>query len=122
MAEHQLTSQECILQLDAWSVHRTTYKEWIAKKYPWIIVDFIPAGCTGLAQPCDVGIQRPLKLSIRRSQQQDILDEVKAKLGEDDDSTIILDKTIGTLRDRTVHWALQAYKEINKPEIVMKVS
>lgn len=29
-----------------------------------IILLYVPGGCTGLFQPCDIGIQRPLKQAL----------------------------------------------------------
>ncbi len=68
--DHGFSSQqECLLQIDAWSVHRSAeFREWLAKMYPWIILEYIPGGCTGIWQGCDIGIQRNLKLSVKRSQ------------------------------------------------------
>lgn len=34
--------------------------------------------CNGVHQPCGVGIQRPLKLSMRKSYHEDILSELEA--------------------------------------------
>jgi hypothetical protein len=45
------------------------------EKYLWIILDYIPGGCTGLFQPCNVGIQCILKLSIKHSQHSDAVAE-----------------------------------------------
>jgi hypothetical protein len=59
-------SQKSLLQLDVWSVHRSKeFREWMRTHHPTIILDYVPGGCTGVLQPCDVGIQRPLKLSIK---------------------------------------------------------
>ncbi|KAG1871544.1 hypothetical protein F4604DRAFT_1926276 [Suillus subluteus] len=47
--------QECILQLDVWSVHKSIqFCTWLDQQYPWIKYRFVPGGCTGIAQPCDV--------------------------------------------------------------------
>lgn len=116
--------QECILQLDIWAVHRSAeFREWMSENYPWIILEYIPGGCTGIWQACDVGIQRVLKLSIKRSQHQDIVVEIMDQL---DDGTnpaeTTLDTSLPTLRDRCVEWLVTAYGYVNKPEIVKKVS
>ncbi|EKM49582.1 uncharacterized protein PHACADRAFT_106616, partial [Phanerochaete carnosa HHB-10118-sp] len=42
-----LPDQECILELDVWSVHRSEqFRTWMKAAYPWIILDFVPGGCT----------------------------------------------------------------------------
>ena len=55
-------AQECILQLDVWSVHHSiAFWTWLNTNYDWITYLYVPGNCTGIAQPCDVGIQRPFK-------------------------------------------------------------
>ncbi|KAI0320416.1 hypothetical protein OF83DRAFT_595413 [Amylostereum chailletii] len=76
---------------------------------------------TGLAQPCDVGIQRPYKLSIKKSQLNDIIEETLAHLkNEGDPATFKLDTRIKTLRDPSVSWFVKAWNDINKPALVKK--
>jgi hypothetical protein len=66
--------QECLLQLDIWSVHRSiAFQTWLNETYPWIKYCFIPGNCTGIAQPCDVGVQHPFKLVVKCSQHTDIV-------------------------------------------------
>ncbi|KAG0124721.1 hypothetical protein HOY82DRAFT_456888, partial [Tuber indicum] len=39
--------------------------EWLPETYKWLVVIFLPAGCTGILQPCDVGLQRVYKHHIK---------------------------------------------------------
>ena len=75
--------------------------------HPNIIIDFVPGGCTGVDQPCDVGIQRPLKLSMRKSYHEDIVNEFSKEL-EKGNSTPHLKDQLGVLRDRSVRWLWNA--------------
>jgi hypothetical protein len=51
-------TQNSLWQIDVWLVHRfQEFRNWMRMMHPTIILDFVPAGCTGLHQPCDVGIQ-----------------------------------------------------------------
>src|SRR6266705_1068373 len=69
--------QECIWQLDVWPVNASLeFRVWMYENYPWIILDYIPGGCTGLWQPCDVGIQHPLKHAVKQAQQTTAVKEV----------------------------------------------
>ncbi|EED85048.1 predicted protein [Postia placenta Mad-698-R] len=74
-------------------------------------------------QPCDTGIQQPLKHVIRQAQHADLvaeaLDQIKNKPGGSDPQMKV-DMTLGTLRDRSVGWLVDAYRAVNKPEIVKK--
>jgi len=94
-------SQKSLWSIDVWSVHRSEeFKTWINTTHPTIILDYIPGGCTGLAQPCDVGIQRPFKLSIKRSYHEDIVNEVLKQI-DSGELVTSLDNRIKTLRDRS---------------------
>ena len=76
-----LPEQKALWQIDVWSVHRSEeFQGWMKRNHPSIILDFVPGGCTGVHQPCDVGIQRPLKLSIRKSYHEDIVAEFVSQL------------------------------------------
>lgn len=115
--------QECILQLDVWSVHKSVqFRTWLDQQYPWIKYRFVPGGCTGIAQPCDVGVQRPFKLAVKRSQHADIVEESLTLLKKDEAAHVIrLDTTLPTLRDRSLQWLINGYHAINKPDVVKQV-
>ena len=113
MVEHGVPSQECLLQLDIWKVHHSwEFMGWMKEQYPWIVLDFIPAGCTGLWQPCDVGIQRPLKLSIKHNQQSGVVNETLTQLQKGiAPGDVKFNLMIGHLQDCTVtsfNWLLSA--------------
>lgn len=117
-------SQCSLWMIDCWSVHKSEeFRDWMKKAHQSIIISFVPGNLTGLAQPLDVGIQRVLKQSMKRSAHKDIVDETLAHL---DSGTPLgmfkLDTTLGTLRDRSVGWMLNAYHDINKKELILKVS
>jgi hypothetical protein len=45
-------SQKCLWKIDVWSVHRSkSFRDWLHKNHPTIILDFVPGGCTGVFQP-----------------------------------------------------------------------
>ncbi|QRV79944.1 DDE superfamily endonuclease [Ceratobasidium sp. AG-Ba] len=58
----RLPTQKAILILDCWSVHKgEEFLTWMKASHPLIILVFVPAGCTSVAQPCDTRINRILK-------------------------------------------------------------
>lgn len=91
--------------------------------YPWIHIHFVPANCTGLFQPCDVGIQRILKLAIKRSALSDVVDHTmnQLKSGVTPDK-VTFDKRMEVVRNRSVQWLVNGYEAIDNPEIVQKVT
>ena len=119
-----LPNQLCIWQIDCWSVHQSLeFRSWMWKSYPWIRIHYIPANCTGLFQPCDVGIQWVLKLAIRRTALKDIVDDTMQQLkdGSTPDKVVYV-KKLAVVRDRSVNWLVNAYEAINKHEFVEKVN
>jgi hypothetical protein len=118
-----LANQECILHLDVWSMHRSIqFHTLLDMTYPWIKYRFVPGGCTGVGQPCDVGIQRPFKLTVKHAQHVDIVNKSLARLSEKTSPALIrLDTTIGTLHNRSLQWVIDGYHAINKPELVKQV-
>ena len=118
-----LPNQICIWQIDCWSVHRSLeFRSWMYTAYPWIRIHFVPANCTGLFQPCDVGIQRVLKLAIRRSALKDIVDHTTTQLSSGvAPNQITFEKRLPVVRNHSVQWLINGYEAINNPEIVKKV-
>ena len=113
----------CISQIDCWSVHKSLeFRTWMQKYYPWIRIHYVPANCTGLFQPCDVGIQHILKLAIRRSALKDIVDHTVQQLNSGvQPSQVVFEKKLPVVRNRSVGWLVNGYEAINKHEIVEKV-
>jgi hypothetical protein len=65
----------------SWVVHRSVaFRTWFDTNYDSIRYRAVPAGTTGVAQPCAVGIQRPLKLAIKELQHGDIVSETVSQL------------------------------------------
>jgi len=96
-------SQKSLWQIDVWLVHRSDeFRSWMRKTHLNIIIDFVPGGCTGVHQPCDVGIQRPLKLSMRKSYHEDIVRDLLSEL--DNGNTIpAMKDALGIVRN----WSVQ---------------
>lgn len=114
--------QKSLWQIDVWSVHRSTeFREWMRANHPNIVMDFVPGGCTGVHQPCDVGIQRPLKLSIRKSYHEDIVIELLSELDKGGECTPTLKDSLGVIRNRSVRWMWNAYQALSNKELVSKV-
>ena len=76
--EHGLPpTQKSLVQLDVWSVHQSVeFRNWMLTNHPSIILNFVPSGYTGVHQLCNVGIQRPLKLSVKKSYHEDVVEDL----------------------------------------------
>jgi hypothetical protein len=113
--------------MDLWRVHRSKeLQDCLKANYPDIIVDFVPGGCTGKFQPCDVAINRPLKHSVRRSFHQDVVDEVRRQMREAEKNkeplTVTFDRTKKNMRNQSVGWLWDAYQTVNDETLVKRVS
>ncbi|KAF8317303.1 uncharacterized protein EI90DRAFT_3133952 [Cantharellus anzutake] len=94
----------CIWKLDVWAVHTSReFREWIYSCFPWIILDYVPGGCTGLFQPCDLVVQWAFKLAL-----------------EDQQEIVAVEASLPELCQRMVCILIKAFHEINKPHIVLK--
>jgi hypothetical protein len=110
-----------IWKIDCWSVHKSeAFLTWMKKNHPTIIVIFVPGGCTGVFQPLDVGIQRILKLSMKRSAHRDIVDEVCAQI-DAGVTDFKVDTSLGTLRNRSMGWVVNAICDIKHEHLILKV-
>jgi hypothetical protein len=116
-------NQICIWQIDCWSVHRSEeFRNWMYTSYPWVRIHYVPANCTGLFQPCDVGIQWVLKLAIRCSALQDIISDTTEQLGQGiEPSKVTFEKRLPVVSNCTVKWLVNGYKAISNPDLVKKV-
>jgi len=113
--------QLSIWKIDCWSVHKSDqFLSWMRINHPNIYVSFVPGGCTGVWQPLDVGIQRIMKLSMRRSAHRDVVKEVQDQLAKGI-ADITVDTTVGTLRDRSVGWVVNAIHDLDRPDLILKV-
>ena len=114
-------SQKAIWQIDVWSVHRSKeFRDRMKEHHPNIILHYVPAGCTGVFQACDVGIQRIFKHSLKRSYHQDIVAEILEQI-DNGDKRIIVEKKLGVMRDRSVGWLWDAYKTLSNEHTIKKV-
>jgi hypothetical protein len=117
-------TQRCVFQIDSWSVHRSKdFLTWMSSTYPWILLHFVPGGCTGVFQACDTATQRVVKLAMRRAAHEDIVNETSIALAAGcAPSDVVNDQTIGTLRNRSVRWLVEGYNAIKDPKLIKKVS
>ncbi|CAA7267612.1 unnamed protein product [Cyclocybe aegerita] len=60
--------QKSILYIDCYPVHAEEgFKTYVLDSHPNIILCFVPQNCTPVFQPADVGLQRPIKHSLKQS-------------------------------------------------------
>ncbi|GLB45665.1 hypothetical protein LshimejAT787_2500570 [Lyophyllum shimeji] len=115
--------QRSIWKIDCWSVHKSEeFRTWMKQHHATIIIIFVPGGCTSVWRPLDIGFQRVLKLSIKRSAHRDIVQEVTAQMSAKPPQPVRLDTSVRTLRNRTVSWIVNAVNELSNKELILKAS
>jgi hypothetical protein len=115
------TVQKSLWVIDCWSVHRSEeFLNWMAQTHPTIIIDFVPGGCTGVAQPCDVGVQRLFKHITSQCYVEDVVAMTLTKI--DNGEQVLIDDRLGTLRNASVRWIWTAHQRLDKKDIIEKVS
>ncbi len=106
-----------ILYLDCWTIHRSKeFREWIQATYPFIILFLVPANCTGIFQPCDIGLQRLFKHSVKQSASEFIIQYVH----KEHSSRVALGKIrlpikLFELRDQTPTCCVKEVDFLNSP-------
>jgi hypothetical protein len=114
-------SQKALLIIDVWSVHQSAeFLDWMQKMHSNILINLVPGGCTGIAQPLDVGINRPFKHAVKVAYHSWLVDTLlkQQEAGEKLD----VDTNIGVLWDASVGWIWQGYQAIESKELIKKVS
>jgi hypothetical protein len=115
------SSQHSIWKINCWLVHCSESFCWWKENHSNIIIVFVPGGCTSVWQPLNVGIQRVLKLSMRRLAHRDVVTEVSGQF-ERNRERISIDTTLGTLCNYSLQWIVNAVDDINKEHLILKVS
>jgi hypothetical protein len=90
-------------------------------KYPRIKLVFVPGGCTGIAQPCDVFIQRPLKHAVltefSKWAAEDVNQQVNNGVAIVD---VHLDVGAVNLRNQGCNWILNSWKQVKEMQQTME--
>jgi hypothetical protein len=105
-------TQYFILIVDVWHRDRR-FLDFMATQHPRIKLVFIPGGCTGEAQPCDVFIQRPFKSALLQQFSQWAANQVMIAIESGTPATEVkLDFSIGNLRDQSCKWIMAAWNKL----------
>jgi hypothetical protein len=112
----QKKEQKSILLVDVW--HRgKEFRAYMAKEHPDIKLVYVPGGCTSIAQPCDVFLQRPLKYSVLTKYENWATKEIIQQMADGKQpNEVKLDLSLNTIRDNGATWILQSFNELNNPE------
>lgn len=115
--------QKAIILMDVWAVHRSRqFLDYIAEHHPNLMPCFVPGGCTGRGQPCDLLLQRIFKHAVKQTAMEDAIADAHRQIsGGTAPENVKLDTSIKVLRNRSPRWLVSGYLAINKPEVAGKV-
>ncbi|KAG9105183.1 hypothetical protein FRC07_009526 [Ceratobasidium sp. 392] len=86
------------------------FLKWMKANHPLIILLFVPAGCTSIAQPCDTQINRIMKHLIKSVCVEYLSQQTQRQLQAGvPASQVKLDTTLCTLRDASAAWLMEAW-------------
>ena len=117
--EKKITNPHVILNLDCWKVHISKeFLAWMKQYYPFIHIVFVPAGCTGKFQVCDLVVQKKLKDVVCKQAQGYIASEVlqQLKTRKSEDQQIRVAVQLSVIKPKLVQWVKQAYQWFQSEE------
>lgn len=103
--------QLMIALLDIYAVHISEeFRSFIFKKHPYIILIFVPGGCTGLFQPADVGLQRVAKHVLKQDSLDFLVDVFRTQCAKGvPPKDVKFPSSLPVLRDATVRGLVKMY-------------
>ncbi|KAK3237360.1 hypothetical protein CYMTET_52560 [Cymbomonas tetramitiformis] len=109
-----------IFIMDVWWGWRSpNFREHVKASYPWLHLIYVPASCTPVAQPCDLGIIAYLKATVRRLYSAHACQEVLSQLNSGTPtSDVALDLGKKTLAPLLLQWWAEATSQLTSEDIV----
>jgi hypothetical protein len=113
-AEHNCPDSHVILLFDCWSVHKSDeFLNWLKSTYTLYHPVFIPAGCTGKAQPADVVLQRPLKSDFNNEYTAWMNSELMALIKSGaNPSQLKVDTGLARMKPLLVKWMYHSWSQL----------
>jgi hypothetical protein len=113
---------DAILVFDCWATQiQSTFMDWLKTTYPKYHPIIIPANCTGVMQPADVFLQKPLKDAFRNQftkwSTTQYTEQIKAGT---EPSEMKLNTSLKTLKPLVVEWIHSSWKKLNQEKQMIR--
>lgn len=112
-------TENVLIILDGWSVHTSKEFRAFMEKYPQFHLAYLPPNTTAISQPADISLQRPLKLSFRKSFDAYCTDAFyKAALSAHasnvvfDPTAVDVDTRLSAIKHLVVQWLYDAHQSL----------
>lgn len=94
------------------SAIQSVFREAIAARWPWIVLLYVLAGCTGKVQKADVDGANVIKAYLRVETNKYIAERVAAQLGDNiPPNEVRIDLSLTTLKPRMLGWLWDAFEK-----------
>jgi hypothetical protein len=112
--KQQNKGPHAVLIFDCWSVHRSEeFRKFLKQHYPTYYFFFIPAGCTSVAQPADVILQRPFKHGVTNRYSAWLTEDMVLQLNKQINVPII-ETSIKVLKPLIVQFINESWMELKE--------
>jgi hypothetical protein len=120
--QHNCPESHALLLFDCWSVHRSAeWLSYISNTHPHCHVVFIPAGCTGKAQPADLMLQRPLKHEFGNRYTDWVTEQLQDIISAGVEPTQVkLDTGMGVMKPKLVEWMMSSWKLLRSKRVLIQ--
>jgi hypothetical protein len=120
--EHKAPDCHAVLLFDCWSVHKSAaFLDWLRSTYPLFHPLFIPAGCTGKAQPADVILQRPMKAAFMNEYTQWMTEQMTGLLAAGaTPETLRVDVGMHRMKPLLVKWLLSSWRQLRTRDAMIR--
>jgi hypothetical protein len=112
--------QRCVVLLDVWwGWMHEGFRAWLRRSYPWLLFLYVPAACTPIAQPMDMGIIAKLKAFLRTCYGGWACRLVTSQLcgeGAVQPEQVDIPHDLPTLRRNMTEWLSNSVKHINQSD------
>ena len=110
--------QRCVVLLDTWWgwLHEG-FREWLRRSHPWLLFLYVPASCTTIGQPMDMGVMAKLKAYLRQCYGRWASCLVTSQLlgeGAVPPEQVDIPRDLPTLRRNLTEWRSASVKHANK--------
>ena len=112
--------QRCVVLFDVWwGWLDEGFRAWLRRSYPWLSFLYVPAACTPIGQPMDMGIIAKFKAFVRKCYGRWACNLVTSQLfgeGVVQPNQVDIPHDLPTLRRNITEWLSQSVKHMNQSD------
>jgi hypothetical protein len=112
--------QKAIIVLDCWSVHKSAeFRGFVKKKYPNLLLVYIPPNCTSKLQVADVALNYSFKHGIKIRYEEWVTRELYKQLQAK--QTLNIQTNMAVIKPLILNWCFESWRSLeNRQDLIMK--